>query len=132
MAEGVKISNNSYGWYVVCSGVCPLHTLHDAIAKADDAGHHFVTAAMNGGADYVGNNNDTKPIYPSSFDNPNIISVAASNTSDALASFSDYSDTSVDLAAPGKPILSTKPGNAFSYGEGTSVVAPHIKGFQHS
>jgi thermitase len=134
VAEGVKISNNSYGWYIVCSkpeaDACspPLRTLHEAIARADDAGHLFVTAAMNGGADYIGDNNDSKPIYPSSFDDPNIISVAASNTDDELTSFSNYSDTSVDLAAPGKPILSTKPGNAYSYGEGTSVAVPHVAG----
>jgi subtilisin family serine protease len=43
--------------------------------------------------------------------------VAASDQNDALASFSNYGSTTVDLAAPGVNILSTKPPGA---GEGTS------------
>ena len=61
-----------------------------------------VCAAMN-----AGTNNDQIPWYPASFDLPNIISVAASDSHDNLASFSDYGAASVDLAAPGVNIAST-------------------------
>lgn len=127
VAEGVKISNNSYGYYDSCGG-CYARSLQNAIGKADQAGHLFVTAAMNGGSDYVGDDNDVIHVYPASYNNSNIISVAASNDKDALASFSNYGATSVDLAAPGKRVLSTLPGNKYGYGEGTSVAAPHVTG----
>ena len=127
IAEGVEISNNSYGYYDSCGG-CFARTLRDAIGRADAAGHLFVGAAMNGGADYVGDDNDVTSVYPASYDIPTIISVAASNNEDELASFSNYGATSVDLAAPGKGILSTLPGNAYGYGEGTSMATPHVAG----
>jgi subtilisin family serine protease len=39
----------------------------------------------------------------------NVVCVAATNQADALASFSDWGKTSVDLAAPGTEVLSTYP-----------------------
>jgi thermitase len=127
VAEGVKISNNSYGFYDNCNG-CYVRTLQDAISRAERADHLFVAAAMNGGADYVGDDNDDNAVWPASYGNANIISVAASNDEDELTSFSNYGATSVDLAAPGKSILSTLPGNAYGYGEGTSMATPHVAG----
>jgi subtilisin family serine protease len=53
--------------------------------------------------------NDQIPEYPSSYDAPNIISVAASGNFDELSNFSNYGPTSVDLAAPGEGIFSTVP-----------------------
>ena len=41
---------------------------------------------------------------------------------------SDDGHSSVDLAAPGINILSTVPGNKYSYGLGTSMAAPHVTG----
>ncbi len=79
--------------------------LRDAIAAAGDAGILFVAAAGN-----EGNDNDSTPSYPASYDLPNIISVAATDHNDQLATFSNYGATSVDLAAPGVDILSTVPG----------------------
>ena len=73
--------------------------LYESIA--DFAGL-FVAAAGNNSGD-----NDTDPRYPASYDLPNIIAVAATDTSDELASFSNYGQTSVDIAAPGQGIIST-------------------------
>jgi thermitase len=56
--KGVKISNNSWG------GGGSSQALADAINRADAAGHLFVAAAGNGGADGVGDNNDGVPHYP--------------------------------------------------------------------
>ena len=120
--NGAAISNNSWG------GGNYGQTLANEIRDADQAGHLFVAAAGNGGTDQFGDDNDTTPFYPASYDNANIISVAASNNEDELTSFSNYGATSVDLAAPGKLILSTYPGNEYGYGEGTSMATPHVTG----
>jgi thermitase len=127
IAEGAKISNNSYGYYDNCGG-CYAQTLRDAIERADKAGHLFVAAAGNGGGDYTGDDNGVNPFYPASYDSPNIISVAATNQKDTLASFSNYGSASVDLGAPGTSILSTFPDNSYGYGEGTSMATPHVAG----
>ncbi|HZL65078.1 MAG TPA: S8 family serine peptidase [Thermoleophilia bacterium] len=107
-------------------------TRHDAIASAGNAGIAFVCAAGNGGLDGVGDNNDVTPTYPASYDCANIIAVAATDSSDALASFSNWGPASVDLAAPGVGILSTVPSfnNATGYASwsGTSMATPHVTG----
>ncbi len=115
--NGAKVSNNSYG------GGGDSQTLLDAIKRADTAGHLFVAAAGN-----AGNDNDANPFYPASYDSSNIISVAATDSNDALASFSNYGSTSVDLAAPGVGILSTLPGNTYGSYNGTSMATPHVSG----
>ncbi len=120
--KGVKISNNSWG------GGGKSQALQDAIARADSSGHLFVAAAGNGGADGVGDDNDATPHYPSSYSNPNIVAVAATDDRDTLASFSNFGVTSVDLAAPGVRILSTLPGDAYGSYSGTSMATPHVTG----
>ncbi|MDQ3942927.1 MAG: S8 family serine peptidase, partial [Actinomycetota bacterium] len=122
VAEGVKISNNSWG------GGGSSRTLLEAINRADQAGHLFVAAAGNGGADGVGDDNDATPQYPSSYNSPNVIAVAATDGRDALAGFSNYGSTSVDLAAPGVGILSTLPRNTYGSYSGTSMATPHVSG----
>jgi len=71
----------------------------------------FVAAAGNGeefGDPNVGDNHDSEVhLYPSDYDLENIISVAATDQNDNLASFSDYGATSVDVGAPGTNIYST-------------------------
>ena len=61
----------------------------------------FVAASGNDGA-----NNDSIHQYPCDYDSTNLICVGASDQNDAIASFSNYSTTSVDLTAPGKNITS--------------------------
>ena len=56
----------------------------------------LVVAAGNDGKDI-----DKHPVYPASFENGNILTVAASTSTDTLASFSNYGSTNVDVAAPG-------------------------------
>jgi subtilisin family serine protease len=76
--------------------------MRDVIAEAGRAGIVFVTSAGNDSSD-----NDLTPEYPAAYDAPNIITIAASDQFDHLASFSNYGSTSVDLAAPGESIFST-------------------------
>ena len=122
LAKGAKVSNNSWG------GGGYSQALLDAINKADASGHLFVAAAGNGGSDGVGDDNDSTPFYPASYDSPNVVSVAATDSKDSLASFSNYGAASVDLAAPGVGILSTLPGDTYGGYSGTSMATPHVSG----
>ena len=98
-------------------------TLENAIINARNSGALVVAAAGNSALD-----TDLYPNYPSSSTQDNVISVAASTSSDSLAYFSNYGPTSVDLAAPGESILSTYLGGQYAYASGTSMSTPHIAG----
>ena len=97
--------------------------LEDAIRAAGDAGILFVAAAGNDGSD-----NDRRPHYPSNYDLPNVISVAALDRNDQLATFSNWGLKSVHVAAPGKDILSTWLGDAYRDASGTSMAAQQVSG----
>ena len=88
-----------------------------------ESGMLFVCSAGNSATD-----NDIEPHYPSSYDLPNLISVAASDWNDNLASFSCFGAESVDLAAPGYWILSCAPVNRGLWMGGTSMATPHVSG----
>ncbi len=97
--------------------------LEDVIRKAYDEGILFVAASGN-----TSSNNDRAPHYPASFNLGNVISVAALNRNDELASFSNYGPKSVHLAAPGAEILSTWLRGGFEEHSGTSMAAPMVAG----
>tara|TARA_R110000782_G_scaffold24264_2_gene62747 strand:- start:1921 stop:3846 length:1926 start_codon:yes stop_codon:yes gene_type:complete len=117
VAAGCTVSNNSWG------GGGFNTSLYNAIANAAGAGHVFVAAAGNDGV-----NTDSSPHYPSSYNLPNIISVAATTNRDTLASFSNYGVNSVDIGAPGEDIASTYNGNGYVWNSGTSMASPHVAG----
>ncbi len=75
-----------------------------------------------------GENIDSEPVYPAAYGDGNIIAVAATTSEDKLASFSNFGDTNVDLAAPGAGILSTYPDNTYRALDGTSMAAPYVAG----
>jgi subtilisin family serine protease/PKD repeat protein len=115
--NGACITNNSWG------GAGYTASLYAAISAANDAQQLFVASAGN---DSI--NNDVSHHYPSDYNLPNVISVAATNTTDNLADFSNYGAFVVDLAAPGTMILSTVPGNSYATCNGSSMAAPHVTG----
>jgi subtilisin family serine protease len=115
--RGIKIINCSFG------STSKSSALQDAVDDAQDKGVLIVVAAGNDG-----DNIDTEPEYPASFTNSNILTVAASTSSDTLASFSNYGPDSVDVAAPGDNIRSTYLGSTYKNLDGTSMAAPYVSG----
>jgi thermitase len=115
--KGAKIINASFG--------CPSasESLHDAVDYVQDKGVLLVVAAGNDSEDI-----DTHPEYPASYTDSNILAVAASTDEDQLASFSNYGDVAVDVAAPGDDIYSTYLGGGYKYLSGTSMASPYAAG----
>src|SRR3989449_359521 len=119
--RGVNIVATSNSW----GGGGFSQGLFDAIEAHLHRGILFIAAAGNANP---GSNNDTKPFYPAAYYLPNVISVAATTRTDALASFSNFGRRTVHLGAPGQEILSTTPGNTYSSLSGTSMATPHVTG----
>jgi hypothetical protein len=73
-------------------------------------------------------NNDPKGIVNSPACASKAIAVAAVDSSDNLASFSDYGNALRDhgVAAPGASIYSTVPGGSYASWSGTSMATPHV------
>ena len=114
---GARIINASWG------GTSYSRSLHEALSRAYGSGLFIATAAGN-----AGNNNDSTPIYPSSLSIPGLISVAATNIFDQLASFSNFGTKTVHVAAPGVTIASTFPRNLYGFSSGTSMATPLVAG----
>ncbi|MBR6807052.1 MAG: S8 family serine peptidase [Clostridia bacterium] len=90
----------------------------------------FITAAGNKKESETeqSRNNDIFPIYPASYDCPNIISVAATTIENEIADKSHYGSESVHVAAPGDNIFSTFPNNTYGDNSGTSMASPIVAG----
>lgn len=114
---GLDLTSNSWG------GGGYSQALFDAISSANTAGKLFIAAAGNNAT-----NTDASINYPSGYNLPNIVTVAATDHSDQLAYFSNYGAASVDLGAPGDNILSTAPNSAYRTLSGTSMATPHVAG----
>lgn len=120
----IVATNNSWG------GGGFSQALKDAIDRANATDILFVAAAGNNGT-----NNDATASYPSNYTSSNVIAVAAITSTGALASFSQYGATTVDLGAPGQAIYSTVPVSqkgkvvsGYASYSGTSMATPHVTG----
>ncbi len=116
--QGVDLTSNSYG------GGGFLQAMTDAIEAAGEAGQLFIAAA--------GNDATAAPQFPASYENENIISVAAIDLNDNLASFSNFGIPHVDIGAPGVAVVSTVPkawkASGYLSVNGTSMATPHVAG----
>lgn len=97
VSNGAKVINMSLGG---AGGIDQAYS--DAITSAQTAGVLVVVAAGNDGVD-----NDTTPHWPCNFTHSNLICVGALDQNYALAGFSNWGATSVDVGAPGTNIYST-------------------------
>ena len=115
LRAGAKVINCSFG------GPDSSAVMRDAIAEARKQGALIVAAAGNDGV-----NTDKTPFYPAAYPDSNVLSVAATDDRDKLASFSNYGAKTVDLAAPGDAVGSTYLNSDYRYLSGTSMAAPYV------
>src|SRR5260370_13163959 len=116
---GVNVRIISASW----GSTAKSRALEDVIRKAYEEGILFVAAAGNSSSD-----NDVTPHYPSSYNLGIVLSVAALNRHDELASFSNYGVKSVHIAAPGEEIVRTWLKNGFEEKKGSSMATPFVAG----
>ena len=128
--RGVRVVNASLG------SAFPSHAEQQAIRE--HPGTLFVVASGNGGADGAGDDVDGGTgEYPCALPEPNVVCVGATDQHDALAPFSNFGATSVDLFAPGAAIVSAFPaarashldryfgtGPGYEVMQGTSMASP--------
>jgi thermitase len=93
-------------------------TLQDAVNKAWNRGVVLSCAA--------GNNGNSVKFYPAAY--TNCIAVAATDSSDRKAAWSNYGKGWVDVAAPGVDILSSVLSGGYEPWSGTSMATPHVSG----
>ena len=136
IVNGAHVSNHSW------SGPTQSGVLYEMIQRAMASNHLVVCSAGN-----VAKNLDNNPVYPAAYSRvlDNVITVAAADHDDRLASFSSYGAESVHLAAPGVDIFSTVPGErrnpedlpggalaagdgTYGWSSGTSMATPHVAG----
>src|SRR6266568_6374621 len=101
----IRVLNASYGG----GGYSQAEV--DALNALGQSGILFVAAAGNNGR-----NTDVQPNYPSGYALSSVISVAATDSNDALASFLNFGTRTVMLGAPGVNILSTYVENFENFG----------------
>jgi len=110
-AAGANVVNMSLG----SSGSSRFE--RDAMTRIYNQGVLLVASA--------GNDGNGSYNYPASY--PSVMSVAAVDSSNRKAGFSQFNDQ-VDIAAPGVGVLSTVPGGRYAEFSGTSMASPHVAG----
>jgi subtilisin family serine protease len=123
---GAKVINNSW------SGSGYSSTFHELIIAVSDAGVIVCNAAGNS-LTQPANNNDTNPRYPANYVADLNLGIANSDFRDELEYTSNYGPNTLQIAAPGKVILSTKGPLAeydppYGMATGTSMSSPMVAG----
>ncbi|MCW3011556.1 MAG: family serine peptidase, partial [Solirubrobacterales bacterium] len=115
LAHGADVVN------VSVNGDAPGRALTEAVAAADAAGVPIVASAGNDGRDL-----DLRPSFPAALPSPNVLAVAGEGQGGLLGAFSNFGARTVDLAAPGTSVLSTRLGGGHELRTGTSMAAPLV------
>src|SRR5215469_540355 len=119
--NGADVISNSW------AGSGTSQTIADAMSYAYNLGAVIVAAAGNSNA-------DARNFYPANL--PQVITVAATDHNDTIASFSNWGDK-IDVAAPGVDILSLRAAGTsmgtpvdanYTRADGTSMATPHVSG----
>lgn len=118
MSTGVHIINASWG------GKQFDPALFETIKRATLQGILFVAAAGNNSED---NDENSKAIYPASFNIPGLIAVAAYDDGGTRAPCSNYGRQRVHLGAPGVDLVGLQLGG-YGVKSGTSFAAPQVAG----
>ena len=101
-----------------------------AVLRASRLGVRFAIAAGNRARPAIESS-------PGHLQRPNLFTVSAScgpaslrcvNGKDSIASFSNYGNPPVDVAAPGDEVYSTSLDGTYATGHGTSMASPHVAG----
>ncbi|MET7647418.1 S8 family serine peptidase [Streptomyces sp. NPDC005426] len=164
--HGADVTNNSYytdPWMYNCKNDPDQGALVEAVARAtryaESKGTVNVAAAGNSAEDLAADTiedstspNDTTPVtrtvdprqcldIPTML--PGVVTVSATGAKGLKASYSNYGNGVIDVAAPGGDstvyqtpappatsglILSTLPGGKYGYKAGTSMASPHVAG----
>ena len=125
VASGVRyaVDNGAHVLSLSLGGSSSSEVLKNALSYACSKGAFVAVAAGNESA-----NNDVTPSYPANYDLPCLISVAATDSADELADFTNFGASTVHIAAPGVDILSTIPGSTYGFLSGTSMATPLVAG----
>ncbi len=121
------VTNNSWG--CPTSEGCDWNTLQAAVEAQHAAGIMTVVSAGNSGPS-CSTVREPPSIYAAAY------TVGATNSSDAIVSFSSRGPVTVDgsgrrkpdLTAPGQSIVSSLNGGSYGAMSGTSMAAPHVAG----
>jgi PKD repeat protein len=96
--------------------------------SSSTTGQNIVNYAIGEGCILIaaaGNDNVDTQFYPAAYNN--VVSVAATTSTNTKASFSNYG-TWIDVSAPGNNIYSTTVGNTYGNKSGTSMASPMVAG----
>ncbi|MEM7673558.1 MAG: S8 family serine peptidase [Verrucomicrobiota bacterium] len=125
--EGIEYAYQNGADIVNCSFATGSYSslFLQSIERARDADTIIVAAAGN-----ENTNLESVASYPAAYSTANIVSVASTDSDGGISSFSNYSNTLVDLAAPGRSILATyhTSNSAYASLSGTSMAAPVVSG----
>ncbi|MFP5371060.1 MAG: S8 family serine peptidase, partial [Actinomycetes bacterium] len=119
VAEGIVWSADNSADAINVSLVSPGYSrvLERAVEYAWNGGALVISAA--------GNEATETPMYPAAYGTA--VAVAATDRDDAATDFSSRGDW-VDVAAPGRQILSLIPGGGYAYLDGTSMASAYVSG----
>lgn len=147
--HGFKVTNNSYytdPWQFNCPDNIDQAAIIEGVKRAQEyaegKGSLQVAAAGNENYDLAHKTTDsaspndstptTRTITNACLDIPTelpgVVTVAANGTGTTKASFSNFGQGVIDVAAPGSNVYSTAPGGGYSTKSGTSMATPHVVG----
>ncbi|WP_432495953.1 S8 family serine peptidase [Kineococcus gypseus] len=146
---GADVTNNSYyvdPWQFWCDDDADQRAVKTAVDRAVQfsrgRGVANVAAAGNSNVDLAhkttdsSSPNDTTPVtrpidggcedIPAELDG--VVTVSSTDRNGAKSSFSNYGEGVIDVAAPGRGILSAVTGGGYGLKSGTSMASPHAAG----